>query len=254
VYVRACVCAVGALASSSCCRPSIGVHMFVCVCSRALMHQLLSVNGVFLGAARRFPDIPCSMSRDGFTQCPYCDLWVPHVFQMTHLATHGGDMEALLGKPAGSSPAVAGGAAVAPSVDVRLGTPGSVAAAAPFVPTVAASVAGGAVASAPEAPRAETQLVASPRPALSGFGALSGKSLPQTLAWMKERAEAGLLTDLLSATVVRPLRACGCHTSQPPLRPSSRPSQAKKGEKATIACCRCDRPLPIKYLRITPHS
>jgi hypothetical protein len=156
VYVRACVCAVGALASSSCCRPSIGVHMFVCVCSRALMHQLLSVNGVFLGAARRFPDIPCSMSRDGFTQCPYCDLWVPHVFQMTHLATHGGDMEALLGKPAGSSPAVAGGAAVAPRVDVRLGTPGSVAAAAPFVPTVAASVAGGAVASAPEAPRAET--------------------------------------------------------------------------------------------------
>ena len=162
------------------------------------MHQLLSVNGVFLRAARRFPDIPCSMSRDGFTQCPYCDLWVPHVFQMTHLATHGGDMEALLGKPAGSSPAVAGGVAVAPRLDVRLGTPGSVAAAAPFVPTVAASVAGGAVASAPEAPRAETQLVASPRPALSGFGALSGKSLPQTLAWMKERAEAGLLTDLLS--------------------------------------------------------
>jgi hypothetical protein len=56
----------------------------------------------------------------------------------------------------------------------------------------------------------------------------------------QRRRAPGLLSDMLSAGVVRPLGNCGCHSSAPALRPAQRPSQSKK-EKVPIACSLCPR-------------
>ena len=195
------------------------------------------------------------MSREGFIQCPYCELWVPSALQLVHLSTHPGYMDALLGRSS-ASPA---GAPLGRGMQTQ--SPGSAPQGIPGhsrqprpspeaqVPSSAAAVSGtaGLAAAGPNsaagglAPRAESHLVPSPPKVLAGFGALTGKSLSECLVWFKARGESGLLLDFLNANVVRPLGACGCNDSQPPLKPSSRPSRAVKGEATPIACARCNR-------------
>ena len=66
-------------------------------------------------------------------------------------------------------------------------------------------------------------------------------SLPHLIEWIQARGESGILTDLLNATVVRPLGTCGCHPSQPIIRPGTRQSQSVKSSKTLIACGRCPK-------------
>ena len=138
------------------------------------------------------------MSHEGFCQCTYCDLWVPTALQLVHLATHPGYMQALLGQASSSG---------------VQGVTGPVIGASPIPSTGPDrfAIAGAAVVQQPpnpDAPRAETALLASAAPARTVFGALTGMHLVETLKWMKDRCEKGLLDDCLNANVVRPL-LCG---------------------------------------------
>eukprot|EP00959_Pyramimonas_sp_CCMP1952_P416693 8729996-Pyramimonas_sp.AAC.1 len=66
--------------------------------------------------------------------------------------------------------------------------------------------------------------------------------LTELLQHLDDPKEAGILQDLLSEGVVRPLGHCGCNASRHTLKPSQRASQAVKGRgHGPIASARCTR-------------
>ena len=173
------------------------------------------------------------MMPNGFSQCPYCNLWVPDSLVMVHMANHPGYL------------AQFGGAAASGNVPLQAPIPAQ-----PIQQDSALSASPAPVSmipfNSPQRPERailplhDRQSPTSLHTVSPGFRSCIGKSLEEVLSWISERGEAGCLQDLISLSIVRPLGACGCRNSAPTLRPGSRPSQAKKKPKP-IACSRCPR-------------
>ena len=170
------------------------------------------------------------LTMSGFSQCPYCGLWLPPGAEMTHLSQHPGYAAAFLGQ------------GPPPTVGARAGPLD----AAPHVPLHDAQVAAQLPLLQPQhpIPQAEEGGQALPRRRVSGpvtFAQLQGKSMTDIIVWLREVGEARMLTCLLEADVVRPLGRCGCHADAPILVAGIRPSQATRGPRISIACGVCKR-------------
>ena len=188
---------------------------------RDLARIAFRINVVLLTNTIRARFLALSMP-NGFSKCPYCDLWVPDAAVLMHMATHPGYIDRFLGNTASSStrpalPSPAPGPAPLPAPPMTGTSP-----------------------SAPPIPLADRAAPTDLSRVSPGFLGCAGKTLEQVLAWLENRGEAGCLADLLSFGVVRPLGTCGCHSTAPVLRPGTRTSKGKRNPKP-IACARCPR-------------
>ena len=164
----------------------------------------------------------------GFSRCPYCNVWLPDALAVKHIQERHPDVFSQIIGP--SSSAQPSSASVVPADPV---SPCRPPASRSVLPLPASSQSPLALQD-----RSSPGAVAS---VASGFRGLRGKTLDEVLNWFYQRGEQGLLADLLTYGVLRPLGQCGCHDSQPQLRPGQRPGQGKIGQAHPVACRRCPR-------------